>query len=113
MQYTITGKVVKGDRYGMKLGFPTVNLETKIDRQKDFPRDGVYAGIGTLDSKIYKAGIVIGPGEKVEAHLIGYNGDAYGEYVTLETIKFLREYKIFNTEAELIQQIKRDIESCK
>jgi len=113
MQYIITGKVVKGDAYGRKIGFPTVNLELKTNRGKDFPSDGVYAGTGILDSKIYKAGIVIGPGDKIEAHLIDYNTDAYGKEVTLEINKFLREFKNFDTEAGLIEQIKKDIELCK
>ena len=113
MQYTIIGKVIKGDGYGRKIGFPTANLESKTNRDKDFPHDGVYAGTGILESKIYKAGIVIGPGDKIEAHLIGYDGDAYGKEVILEINKFLREYKKFNNEEELIEQIKKDIELCK
>ena len=113
MQYKISGKVIKGDGYGRKIGFPTANLEFKENRDSDFPTDGVYAGVGILDSKIYKAGIVIGPNEKIEVHLIGYSGDIYGKKVTIEINKFLREYKHFDTEKELIEQIKKDIELCK
>lgn len=109
MNYVISGKVVKGDGYGKKLGFPTVNLETNT---KELPPDGVYAGRATLESIKYRAGIVIGPAGKVEAHLIQYNGDAYGKEVVLEVEKFLREYKKFNTEEELINQIKKDINLC-
>ena len=112
MQYKISGKVIEGDGYGRKIGFPTVNLEFKNKREEDFPSDGVYAGTGTLESKAYKAGIVIGPGDKIEAHLIEYSGDAYGKEVMLEINKFIREYKNFNTEEELIAQIKKDIEIC-
>lgn len=116
MQFIIKGKVIKGDQYGRKIGFPTVNLEIeKPIRQtqgKDFPVDGVYSGIGILEEKIYKAGIVIGPGDKIEAHLIGYSGDAYGKEVTIEINKFLREFKNFETEEELIAQIKKDIKIC-
>ena len=113
MLYKISGKVIKGDGYGKKIGFPTANLESNINREKDFPSDGVYAGKGILDSKVYNAGIVIGPGDKIEAHLIGYNGDAYGKELTIEINKFIREYKNFDTEEELIAQIKKDIELCK
>lgn len=112
MDIKITGKVIRGDGYGKKIGFPTVNLELK-KKEKDFPADGVYAGTGILEGKVYKAGIVIGPNGKIEAHLIGYDSDAYGKEVTLEINKFLREFKKFDIEKELINQIKKDIELCK
>src|SRR3989338_161060 len=110
MNYVISGKVIKGDGYGKKIGYPTVNLET--ENQK-LPEDGVYTGVGTLDNIKYRAGIIIGPNNKVEVYLIGYEGDAYGKMVTLEINKYLREFKKFDTEEELINQIKKDIELCK
>lgn len=109
MKYIISGRVIKGEGYGKKLGFPTVNLDSET---KEFPPAGVYSGMAVLDEKEYRAGIVIGPGDKIEAHLIGYNGDAYGKEVTLLIKKFIREYKKFNTEEELIIQIKKDISLC-
>ena len=112
MLYNISSKVIKGDGYGRKIGFPTVNLARDFSKEKEFPPDGVYAGTALLDSVEYRAGIVIGPLDKVEAHLIGYAGDAYGKEVTLQIKKFIRDYKKFNTEQELIIQIKKDMELC-
>jgi riboflavin kinase/FMN adenylyltransferase len=109
MYSTISGIVIHGDGYGKKLGFPTVNLLTNLTK---FPPKGVYAGTAELEGKVYRAGIIIGPSDKIEAHLIGYDGDAYDKEVTLTTEKFLREYKTFYTEKELISQIKKDIEQC-
>jgi riboflavin kinase/FMN adenylyltransferase len=109
MLHKISGKVVRGDGYGRKLGFPTVNLDAK---KPDDLKDGVYAGSADLEENRYRAGIIIGPNSKIEAHLIGFAGDAYGKNVTLEIEKFLREYKKFDTEAELITQIKKDLEQC-
>ena len=109
MIYIISGKVVKGDGYGKRLGFPTVNLKTE---EKKFPLAGVYAGSAVLNGKEYRAGIVLGPLDKVEAHLIGYNGDAYGKGVILKINKFIRVYKKFDTEEELIIQIKEDLKLC-
>jgi riboflavin kinase/FMN adenylyltransferase len=109
MNYVIKGEVVRGDGYGRKLGFPTVNLKTDTEL---LPPAGVYAGNAVLEDKRYRAGILINPSGKVEAHLIGYNGDAYGKEVTLEAKKFLREYKKFDTEKELIAQIGKDLEKC-
>jgi riboflavin kinase/FMN adenylyltransferase len=104
--------VVKGDGYGRKLGFPTVNLDKNFLKIEVKPLSGVYAGEALLDNIIYRAGIVIGHSNKIDAHLIGYNGDAYGKEVELTLKKFLREYKHFETEEELINQIKKDISLC-
>src|SRR5690348_17327298 len=106
MHHTISGAVIHGDGYGKKIGFPTVNLE--INSQA-LPRAGVYAGEAVLEGKKYTAGIVVDEKGKVDAHLIGYSGDAYGKNVTLEIEKFMRDYRRFDTEAELIEQIKKDI----
>ncbi|HEV7424063.1 MAG TPA: riboflavin kinase [Candidatus Paceibacterota bacterium] len=109
MNYIISGKVIRGDGYGRKLGFPTVNLD--IGKAK-LPQTGVYAGTAVLDNVTYRAGILINPTGKVEAHLLGYSGDAYGREVTLQINKFLREYKKFETQEELIEQIGKDLEKC-
>ena len=110
--FSLSGKVIKGDGYGRKLGFPTMNIQTT----EETPPYGVYSGRVILDGKEYRAGILINPEinhkRKVEAHLIGYDGDAYGKMVALEINKFLREYEKFDTEAELIAQIKEDIKIC-
>ena len=114
----ISGKVMKGDGYGRKIGFPTINIDRRsFSRLKIKPRLGVYSGLITLGIKKYKSGIVIGPLDKnnlpkLEAHLIGYNGNAYGKKVIFKINKFLREYKKFDTEEKLIAQIKKDLEQC-
>lgn len=87
-----------------------MNLQTEL---KELPPYGIYAGVGVLEGVEYRAGIIVDPSGGVEAHLIGYNGDAYGKRVELVLNKFLREFKKFDTEEELIIQIKKDIEQCK
>ncbi|MEK7564020.1 MAG: riboflavin kinase [Patescibacteria group bacterium] len=117
-KYRISGLVVHGDGYGRKIGFPTVNLD--IDTEATPPygiREGVYSGLALLDKKTYRAGIVVSNVvdkniPKIEAHLIDYTGDAYGKNVVLEIQKFIREYKNFETEEELINQIKEDLNQC-
>ncbi len=120
MNYFISGKIIKGDSYGRKIGFPTINLDRRnFLRMKHKPAFGVYSGevivaeVG-LPQKKFKAGIVIGPLDKkglpkIEAHLIGYKGNAYGCPAVLEIKKFIRKFKKFKTEDELITQIKKDI----
>lgn len=117
--FTFSGKVIHGDNYGQKIGFPTINISRnnfKFLNAK--PNFGIYAGQVLLNNRTYKAGIIIGPLDKkglpkLEAHLLNYKGNAYGEIVIFKLEKFLRKYKIFKTEKELIIQIKKDIELCK
>lgn len=118
MQYTISGKVIRGDGYGRKIGFPTINIDRRnFLRMEIKPTHGVYSGIVELGAKKYKAGIVIGPLDKkglpkMEAHLIGYNGNAYGKKAIFEIKKFIRKFKKFKNEKELVVQIKKDIIRC-
>lgn len=118
MNYIISGKVIRGDGYGKKIGFPTINIDRRsFSKLKIKPRLGVYSGVVDLGIKKYKAGIVIGPLDKkglpkLEAHLIGYNGNAYGKQVVFKMSKFIRNFKKFKTEKELIVQIKKDLTFC-
>jgi FAD synthase len=118
MTYQISGRVIGGDGYGHKIGYPTINIDRRnFLRMKDKPEFGVYAGDVVFNSKTYKAGIIIGPLDKgglpkIEAHLLGYKGDAYGKQAVLELNKFIRKFKKFKTEEELIVQIKKDLKQC-
>ena len=121
MNYKITGKVVRGDGYGKKLGFPTINIDRRhFVRLKKKPVFGVYAGeVKMLNTECltFRAGIIIGPLDKkglpkIEAHLIGYGGNAYGNKVIFELSKFLRKFKKFKNERELITQIEKDLKMC-
>lgn len=111
---SITGKVVLGKRIGRTLGFPTANIEESepIDRSR-----GVYAGRICVRGETYKCMVNIGShptlpeGEPtIEAHIIGFDDDIYGETVSLELDKYLREERRFDSVNELIGQLKRDRE---
>jgi FAD synthase len=113
----IEGKVIKGDGYGRKLGFPTANLDRKqfLKDKMNFPL-GIYAGVAFLHhiNKIRKTAIVIGPLDKkgvpkIEAHILGFKGKLYGKKLTLYLYKFLRPFEVFKTERLLIAQIKKDV----
>jgi len=113
----IEGKVLKGDGYGRKLGFPTANLDRKqfLKDKMDLPL-GIYAGVAFLHhiNKIRKTAIVIGPldkkkAPKIEAHILGFKGRLYGKKLTLYPYKFLRPFEVFKTERLLIAQIKKDL----
>jgi len=118
MSHSFSGKVIHGDKYGSKIGFPTINIDRRnfksLQQEIKF---GIYKGEVVLDNKTYKAGIIIGPLDnknlpKLEAHLLNYKGNAYGKYVVFKLNKFLRKYKIFKTEKDLIIQIQKDINLC-
>lgn len=108
MEYIIEGKVIEGDKYGRVLGFPTANLDTKLENFSP----GIYGGKGIIERKIYRAAIVISEDGRVEAHLLGYRGDAYKKVLTLKLKKRLRNYMKFETEQELINQIRKDVKMC-
>ncbi|MBP6883892.1 MAG: riboflavin kinase [Candidatus Pacebacteria bacterium] len=105
----ITGKVIRGDGYGRKIGFPTANLDVGSPK---LPSAGVYGGKAIINRHTYRAGIIINDAGKVEAYLFGYRGDAYEKEMTLKLRNFIREFKKFDTEAELITQIKKDLKQC-
>ena len=117
--YKLKGKVIKGDGYGRTLGFPTANLDRRsFLRLAKKPKFGVWAGTAFLNKKFYKSAIVIGPLDKkglpkIEAHLIGFSRNIYGEKITLEINKFLRPFKKFKNLDLLKEQIKKDLKQCK
>lgn len=122
--YIISGKVVQGDQYGKKLGYPTANIDRRqYSWRKMKIRFGIYAGfvqILNLKSKIlnHKAGIVIGPLDKhrlpkIEAHLIGFKGNLYGKRITVSLKKYLRPFAKYKTIEELKKQIAADIKKIK
>ncbi len=104
----ISGIVVHGDGYGRKLGYPTANLDFKNTELKS----GVYSGVASFDNVSHQSGILINPDGKVEAHLLNFDGDLYGKIITLELKEFIREYKKFHSEKELIGQIAEDLKKC-
>jgi riboflavin kinase/FMN adenylyltransferase len=107
----ISGKVIHGDGYGRTLGFPTANLEV-LQTMEGLPPAGVYVGKADVGGIFYRTGILINPTGKVEAHLIGYDGDLYDKMMTLEVGEFVRPYRKFDTEADLINQITEDLKKC-
>jgi riboflavin kinase/FMN adenylyltransferase len=116
----IFGKVIHGQKYGRKLGFPTANLDRRgYVRRKLKVKFGIYAGhVSTQhtaqSTKQCRAAIVIGPLDKnglpkLEAHLINFKGNLYGKKITLSLGKFIRPFKKYKNEEELKKQIKNDL----
>ncbi|WP_036767808.1 bifunctional riboflavin kinase/FAD synthetase [Persephonella sp. KM09-Lau-8] len=114
--YCIKGKVIKGDRLGQKIGFPTINIIPDVDLCL---KKGVYMGYVSFDHKLYPAVINYGTrptvdGKKtfIEAHIIGEKLEKDIKEVKIFFKRFIREEKKFNNIQELQNQIKNDIQKA-
>jgi riboflavin kinase/FMN adenylyltransferase len=110
----IEGVVVGGDQRGGTLGFPTANLAP--DPSLLVPAYGIYAG-SALDRR---AAVSIGVNphyggreRRVEAFLLDFDGDLYGQMLRIELWERLRDERAFATEAELVEQIARDVDAAR
>ena len=112
--YFVSSKVLRGEKKGKDLGFPTANLSLK---GKKVPRRGVYQGLAFVDGKRHKAACNLGKrptflkdGEMLlEAHLLDFEGDLYDKKIKVELVSFLREERKFEGEEDLKKTILEDI----
>jgi len=110
----VEGTVVAGDARGGTLGFPTANLA--VAANLIVPAFGIYAGaVGE-----HRAAISIGVNphyggreRRVEAFLLDFAGDLYGQRLIVELWSYLREERAFASEAELVEQIARDVDETR
>ena len=115
------GVVVPGDQRGRLLGFPTANVE--IPNQICLPADGVYAGeYERPDGSVHHCAINLGrrptfyahsDHSLLEAHLLDFQGDLYGEHAKVRFAAFLRSERKFDGIDSLRQQLSQDIESTR
>lgn len=115
--YRIRGMVTHGAARGGTIGFPTANLDA-IDTL--VPAHGVYAGRALIDSRWHWAAINIGPnptfGEhvnKVEAHILDFDGTLYGRPLEVDFVARLRDIRQFDSASELVQQLKADVDQTR
>ena len=117
--FQLTGEVVKGDGRGRTIGIPTANL--KIWDERAYPARGVYAGRAWAAGAPVEAVINIGVRPTfggdlqtvIEAHLLDFSGDLYGQTLQLDFLARLRPEQKFNGVNELVAQIHRDIEAAR
>jgi riboflavin kinase/FMN adenylyltransferase len=112
--YLLRGEVVEGDRRGRTIGFPTANVLS--DERALVPARGVYAGYVQVGGERYGACTNVGTAptfdrreSKVEAYLLGYEGDLYGKVIDVTFEERLRQEKRFSGIGELKEQIVRDV----
>jgi riboflavin kinase/FMN adenylyltransferase len=115
--YRLWGKVGAGQRRGKSLGFPTANLN-EVDNL--VPGNGVYAVDVSWQDRTWRGAANVGPnptfGEqarKVEVHLLDFEGDLYGERLSLDFIAKIRDTRAFAGVDELVQQIRDDVNAVR
>ena len=112
--YQVSGEVVKGEQRGRQIGFPTANVQYWPSQL--LPAHGVYACRVLLNDTAYLAVTNIGNrptfdgiGVTVEAHLLDFDQDIYGEVLQVDFLARLRGEKKFDGIDALISQIKQDV----
>ena len=119
--FAVDGEVVHGDKRGRELGFPTANL---------VPRDGLRGARATASTPAASRTptatsprrrptsacgpmFVTGRGELIEAFLIDFDGDLYGQRAALEFLERLRGERRFETVDALVEQMRRDVDEAR
>jgi riboflavin kinase/FMN adenylyltransferase len=117
--YSLSGIVIKGLQLGRKLGFPTANLELN-ESHKLIPPYGVYCGhcdyLGQRWKLVMNIGIrptIEGRGLSVEAHLLDFDGDLYGQHMEFHVTQYVRTEKRFENLEALSAQIAADVAHCR
>lgn len=116
--YCLVGEVVGGDKRGKGIGFPTANLQV---HDQLIPAEGVYAGHALAADGVRRlAAISIGKtptfGEtelRVEAHILDFDGDLYGQPLRIEFDRWLRRQEKYGSAAALVEQLHKDVASVK
>jgi len=113
--FLFEGEVVDGDHRGRELGMPTANLVP--DDRYVVPGHGVYAAWAHGYPAAVNVGVrptfKTGRGLLVEAHLIGFDGDIYGETLRIAFLERLRGEKRFESVDDLVAQMNRDVEEAR
>jgi riboflavin kinase/FMN adenylyltransferase len=109
--FQLCGEVTHGDQRGRELGFPTANLVP--DETMACPGHGVYACVADGRPSAVSVGVrptfQTGRGELIEAYLLDFDGDLYGQTLCLEFLARLRGERRFDTPEALIEQMHRDV----
>jgi riboflavin kinase/FMN adenylyltransferase len=120
--YSLAGKVMRGDRLGHKIGFPTANLDAT---GRALPPNGVYAVHAEVfepaKPSSYRGVLNIGvrptvndgnPQRRVEVHLLDFDGELYDKEIELTFVEKLRDERKFASLDALREQIGRDIDAA-
>jgi riboflavin kinase/FMN adenylyltransferase len=112
---SLSSQIIQGARRGHSIGFPTANFAVPAERL--LPANGVYATWVQLPGNTHRYPSVtnvgirpsFGEGERtVETYIFGFDGNLYGQHLTLEFVEHLRPEQKFSGIDQLVAQIKHD-----
>jgi riboflavin kinase/FMN adenylyltransferase len=116
--FLLSGTVVRGKGLGTPMGFPTVNLW--VPEGMAVPGSGIYAAWAHLGGQRYMAATSVGvrptfkdAGHAIEAFLIDFNDDLYGQDIRLEFVRRLRDEVKFDSVRALQEQVGRDVDKTR
>lgn len=113
-RFTVTGPVIHGDKRGASIGYPTANLVPPP--RKVLPAMGVYAAFAHIGGVTERAAVNIGRRPTfgggdvlIEAYIMDFDEEIYGELLTVELVQYLREELDFDRVADLVEQMGEDV----
>ena len=116
--FNLSGKIIKGDELGRKIGYPTANLKI-FEKYKLKPQNGVYLIRTKLKKQTYFGMMNIGirptisaKNNQIETHLFNFNGNLYDHEMTLEILEKIRVEKKFESIEKLKIQLDIDKRHC-
>lgn len=119
--YQLRGTVAAGEHIGHKLGYPTANMEPE-DTDKLIPAPGVYAVWTTLEGEQQQRAAMMNIGNRptfhgsrqtLEVNIFDFDGDLYGQTISVSFVKRLRAERRFESQEALAIQLKADKEQVK
>jgi riboflavin kinase/FMN adenylyltransferase len=115
--YSISGRVISGQRLGRALGVPTANIALEPTNRL---AHGIYAVVAKVDGRAFPAVASFGTRPTVddgppllEVHLLDFNGDLYGREMEVEFIKRIRDERKFDSIPLLVAEMERDKERAR
>ena len=117
--YSLTGRVVAGNKLGRLLGFPTANIEMET-KYKLVPKDGIYAATVTHGQKKFQGMLYIGnrpvikgTKQSIEVNIFDFSKDIYGEDLTIHLHTYIRADMDLSDLEQLKKQLKLDEEAAR
>jgi riboflavin kinase/FMN adenylyltransferase len=115
--FSLYGRVIKGDKIGRTIGFPTANIFVE-ETYKLIPSDGIYAVTVELNNQVFKGMAYIGQRptingmtRNIEVNIFDFNQEIYGQDITMTFLEFLRHDVKFTGLEALKEQLQKDKEA--